>query len=193
MNAGSNYHSSVGGPNNFFKGKMAGKVVKKGDVEYRQKMATNILSEQIDAMPEEKLNLDQKDYVKSFITMPPKMKEIVIETMLEYQRRGNFVRMYPTKNSDYYDCFLSSNRQTQQQLYYALYSDCVPSFKDLSKSSNFLNYEHLASQLILKDRQVNGRSAATHAKTSSTATGRLDSLMKNKMARQTTTNSDGED
>ena len=93
---------------------MAGKVVKKGDVEYRQKMATNILSEQIDAMPEEKLNLDQKDYVKSFITMPPKMKEIVIETMLEYQRRGNFVRMYPTKNSDYYDCFLSSNRQTQQ-------------------------------------------------------------------------------
>ena len=35
------------------------------------------------------------------------MKEIVIETMLEYQRRGNFVRMYPTKNSDYYDCFLS--------------------------------------------------------------------------------------
>ena len=96
-------------------------------------------------MPEELLNLNQKDYLKSFITMPPKMKEIVIETMLEYQRRGNFVRMYPTKNSDYYDCFLSANRQTQQQLYYALYSDCVPSFKDLSKSSNFLNYENLAS------------------------------------------------
>ena len=114
MASSGNYHSSVGGPNNFFKGKMAGKVVKKGDEEHRLRSATNILSDQIDAMPEELFNLDQKDYLKSFITMPPKMKEIVIETMLEYQRRGNFVRMYPTKNSDYYDCFLSQNRQTQQ-------------------------------------------------------------------------------
>ena len=101
------YHSSVGGPNNFFKGKMSGKVPKKGEVEYRLKMAANILTEQVDAMPEELFNIEQKDYVKSFITMPAKMKEIVIETMLEHQRRGNFVRIYPTKNSDYYDCFLS--------------------------------------------------------------------------------------
>jgi hypothetical protein len=27
--------------------------------------------------------------------------------LLENQRRGNFVRIYPTKNSDYYDCFVS--------------------------------------------------------------------------------------
>jgi len=73
------------------------------------------------------------------------MKEIIIETMLEHQRRGNFVRIYPTKNSDYYDCFLSSNRQTQQQLYYTLFSDVFPSFKDLTKSSNFLNYEQLVT------------------------------------------------
>lgn len=80
----SGYHSSVGGPNNFFKGKMAGKVAKKGDLDYRLKLAANILSEQVDSMPEELFNIDQKDYIKSFITMPAKMKEIVIETMLEH-------------------------------------------------------------------------------------------------------------
>jgi hypothetical protein len=43
MQAG--YHSSVGGPNNFFKGKVAGKVVKTGDVDYRLHMTTKILNE----------------------------------------------------------------------------------------------------------------------------------------------------
>jgi hypothetical protein len=95
-------------------------------------------------MPPELMNLEQKEYVKNFIEQPQKIKEIVIETMLEQQRRGNFVRIYPTKNSDYYDCFLSQNRQTQQQLYYTLFSNVFTSFKDLTKSSNFLNYENLA-------------------------------------------------
>ena len=72
-----------------------------------------ILNQQIDAMPGELMNPEQKEYVKTFIETPPKVKEIIIETMLEHYRRGNFVRIYPTKNSDYYDCFLSQNRQTQ--------------------------------------------------------------------------------
>lgn len=53
--------------------------------------------------------------------------------MLENQRRGNFVRIYPTKNSDYYDCFLSGNKQIQQTVYYYLYSEVFPSFKNFSK------------------------------------------------------------
>jgi hypothetical protein len=31
--------------------------------------------------------------------------------MLENQRRGHFVRIYPSKNSDFYDCFLSPSKQ----------------------------------------------------------------------------------
>ena len=62
-----------------------------------------LFSQQIDAMPDELLNPDQKEFIHSFIGMSPRMKDIVIETMLEHQRRGNFVRIYPTKNSDYYD------------------------------------------------------------------------------------------
>ena len=56
--AGVSYHSAVGGPNNFYKGKMAGKVVKKGDLDYRLKMTANILSDQVDSMPEELFNPD---------------------------------------------------------------------------------------------------------------------------------------
>lgn len=111
--AANGYHSSVGGPNTFFKGKMAGKVVKRGDMDHRLKLAQTILTEQVDSMPDDEFNADQKEYVKDFIQMQPRMKDIVIETMLENQRRGNFVRIYPTKNSDYYDCFVSSNLTTQ--------------------------------------------------------------------------------
>lgn len=78
------YHSSVGGPNNFFKGKVAGKVPKKGDLEHRLKMATSILNEQIDGISDDLMNMDQKDFVKNFISLPARTKEIVIETMLEH-------------------------------------------------------------------------------------------------------------
>ena len=47
-------------------------------------MATMILNQQIDAMPGELMNPEQKEYVKTFIETPPKVKEIIIETMLEH-------------------------------------------------------------------------------------------------------------
>ena len=76
-------------------------------IDHRIKLAQNILIEQIDTTPDELFNEDQKEYVKGFIQLPARMKEIIVETMLENHRRGNFVRIYPTKSSDYYDCFLS--------------------------------------------------------------------------------------
>lgn len=104
----------MGGPNNFYKGKVSGKVVKRGDFEMRQRSIQDILTNQIEAMSDDLLNSDQKEFIKSFIWLPSKSKEIIIETMLEHKRRGNFCRIYPTKNSDYYDCFLSMNPQCQQ-------------------------------------------------------------------------------
>ena len=74
----------MGGPNNFFKGKVAGKVPKKGDLEHRLKMATSILNEQIDGISDDLMNMEQKDFVKNFISLPARTKEIVIETMLEH-------------------------------------------------------------------------------------------------------------
>ena len=55
----------------------------------------------------EEINWIQKEYIHNFLHLSQKLKEVVIETILENQRRGNFVRIYPTKNSDFYDCFLS--------------------------------------------------------------------------------------
>lgn len=55
----------------------------------------------------DEFNWIQKEYINTFIALNTRHKEIICETLLEYQRRGNFVRIYPTKNSDFYDCFLS--------------------------------------------------------------------------------------
>ena len=34
-----------------------------------------------------------------------RFKEVLRETLSEYQRRGNFVRIYPAKGSDVYDIY----------------------------------------------------------------------------------------
>ena len=52
----------------------------------------------------------QKEYLNQFLQLNSKHREMIIEAILENQRRGNFVRIYPTKNSDFYDCFLSQNK-----------------------------------------------------------------------------------
>jgi len=61
----------------------------------------------------DEINWIQKEYLNQFLQLSSKQREIIIETILENQRRGNFVRIYPTKNSDFYDCFLSHNKTNQ--------------------------------------------------------------------------------
>lgn len=74
--------------------------------------------------------------------------------MLEHQRRGNFVRIYPTKNSDYYDCFLGGNRHNQQMLYYYLYTDVFPSFKDVRNCKPIFGEKHLDKQKRVEDKRL---------------------------------------
>jgi hypothetical protein len=69
------------------------------------------------------------------LQLSSRQKEIIIETILENNRRGNFVRVYPTKNSDFYDCFLTQ-KQNQQVVYQFLYSEVFFSFKDAIKTKN---------------------------------------------------------
>jgi hypothetical protein len=42
-----------------------------------------------------------REYFKKYSTL--KNKEILRETLTEYSRRGNFIRIYPAKGSDCYD------------------------------------------------------------------------------------------
>ena len=52
-------------------------------------------------------------------------KDIIIETILEQQRRGNFIRIFPAKRSDCYDVFFSGPRPYNKMLYRIMYSDEV--------------------------------------------------------------------
>ena len=45
------------------------------------------------------------------------------ETLAEYERRGNFVRIYPAPGTDMYDCFFSQPRPYNRFLFKALYSE----------------------------------------------------------------------
>lgn len=71
--------------------------------------------------------------------MSLKQKEVIIDTLLENSRRGNFIRIYPTKNSDFYDCFLSGSRLMQQTIYNFLYNESFISFKDVKNLSKIYN------------------------------------------------------
>lgn len=62
------------------------------------------ISKQVKSSDE--LNWIQKEYLSQFILLPAKHKEVVIETMLEMKRRGNFIRIYPTKSIMLYIYFL---------------------------------------------------------------------------------------
>lgn len=50
-------------------------------------------------------------------------KDYIRETVCEYQRRGNFIRIYPAKNSDIYDQYFMSPRPYNKVLYKVLFTD----------------------------------------------------------------------
>jgi hypothetical protein len=50
-------------------------------------------------------------------------REYIKETLAEYQRRGNYVRIYPAKGSDMYDSFFLGPRPYNKAVYKALFTD----------------------------------------------------------------------
>ena len=52
-------------------------------------------------------------------------KDYVREVVSEYARKGNFLRIYPAKNSEIYDCFFSGPRPYNKLVYKVLYTDEV--------------------------------------------------------------------
>ena len=54
-----------------------------------------------------------------------KYREYVRETLAEYQRRGNYVRIYPAKGSDIYDSYFMGPRPYNKAVYKALFEDEV--------------------------------------------------------------------
>ena len=52
-----------------------------------------------------------------------RFKEYIREAVAEYQRRGNFIRIYQAKNSDIYDQYFMSPRPYNKVLYKVLFTD----------------------------------------------------------------------
>lgn len=52
-------------------------------------------------------------------------RDYIRETAQEYQRRGNFIRIYPTKRSANYDQFFEQFRSYNHAVYNALYTDQI--------------------------------------------------------------------
>lgn len=54
-----------------------------------------------------------------------RQKEYIREVLQEYTKKGNFVRIYPSKGSDIYDAFFSGPRPFNKLVYKVLYTDEV--------------------------------------------------------------------
>ena len=54
-----------------------------------------------------------------------RQKDYIREVLQEYQKRGNFVRIYPAKNSDIYDIYFSTPKPYNKLVYKVLYTDEV--------------------------------------------------------------------
>lgn len=94
-----------------------------------------------------------------------KNREIIYEALSEYQRKGNFVRIYPSRQSNIYDQFFQGNRPLNKLLHKVLFSDRIlkQGFHAIPKSltnsnctsNTHLNHEDSKSHLIqAKNRRL---------------------------------------
>ena len=67
-------------------------------------------------------------------TRKSRFNDVVYETLVEYERRGNFLRIYPTKGSHCYDKYFLNPKQSNKAVYNALYNDIeLKQTKDIHK------------------------------------------------------------
>lgn len=50
-------------------------------------------------------------------------REFIRESQSELMRRSNFIRIFPAKNTDIYECFFNGPRPYNKLVYKALYTD----------------------------------------------------------------------
>ena len=111
----------------------------------------------------------QRDLLQRVVRIPPKQREMLSELLEEYERKGNFVRIYPTKCSDMFDCFFQSNRFINKMIYRYLYTDElfpnngqeIPPTLDPS-SSNWGHYEIMESVSLQHRLSEKKRSEPSH-------------------------------
>lgn len=73
---------------------------------------------------------DAQDYLDNNRTFCEKLSQVssknrtmVRDTLVEDSRKGNFIRIYPNKNSDFYDQYFVTPRVSNKVLYKFLFTD----------------------------------------------------------------------
>ena len=91
---------------------------------------------QLNPQAEYLVNRLSEDYIKEYekgllrepmqVACSLKFRDIIAETCAEYSRRGEFVRIYPARNSKIYDKYFASGRNCLNKIIYkVLFSNDV--------------------------------------------------------------------
>jgi len=98
-------------------------------------------------------NIKQREVNKKLGQLNRKQREILIETIEEYERRRGFIRLYPSKGVDYYDNLFEVTRNNHKIVYKFLYgeSDISPSVPVTSLKSPKLSINVQQKVLITGD------------------------------------------
>ena len=91
---------------------------------------------------------------KKITGLPPKLLEILTETLEEYERRRNFVRIYPAKGSEVYDKYFEQVRPLNKFLYKYLYGSESEKMKYYMEHSTWPRPEQVVGEGE-KEEEVN--------------------------------------
>lgn len=75
---------------------------------------------------------NNKQFCDRLSQISAKNRAMIRDTLIEDQRKGNFIRIYPSRDSDIYDQYFTPPRASNKILYKYLYSDEIVS-SDLPK------------------------------------------------------------
>mmetsp|Transcript_14210 Transcript_14210/g.14191 ORF Transcript_14210/g.14191 Transcript_14210/m.14191 type:complete len:483 (-) Transcript_14210:243-1691(-) len=96
-------------------------------------------------------------FCEKLSTISQKNRNMIKDTIFEDLRKGNFIRIYPNKNSDIYDQYFTTPRNTNKILYKYLFTDELIQW-ELPKNFSFSSFS--------KDDKLYKTTAARKSKTS---------------------------
>lgn len=87
---------------------------------------TNVLEQIVDMHPEIYENCELLDALKNCTAL--RFRDLISETVAEFNRMSNFSRIYPARNSKLYDKYFSGNKALTKVMYKALNSSEIVPF-----------------------------------------------------------------
>lgn len=120
-------------------------------------------------------HIEEENYQSKKIgDLKPITKKMIIDSIEEYERKGNFIRIYPMKGSKIYDCYFELQRTSNKILYYFLYEYQFINEKDISFKNSLSKVIHIdnsnpqKNDMIRKELSKSRESKRSQSKCAST-------------------------